>query len=58
MLVIFDLMMVLMEVKVFLAGMTMLYQKKYLLVQSLNWVHLEYMCVLSNLVVVRWCLGG
>ena len=50
--------MVLMEVKVFLAGMIMLYQNKYLLVHLLNLVCLEYMNVLSNLVVVRWCLGG
>ena len=57
MLVKFDLRMVLMEVKVFLVGMIMLYQKRYLLVHSLNFVHLEYMSVLTNMVVVRWCLG-
>ena len=58
MLVIFDLKMVLMGVKVFLAGMIVLYQKKYLLVRFLYLVHLEYMSVLSNMVVVQWCLGG
>ena len=35
--------MMLMEVRVFLVGMIVSYQKKYLLVHSLNWVHLEYM---------------
>ena len=47
-----------MEVRVILAGMIKLYQKKNLLVHSLNWVHLGYMSVMSNMVVVRWCLGG
>ena len=54
----FDLKMVLIEVKVFLVEMIILYQKKYLLVHSLNLVHLEYMSVLSIMVVFRWCLGG
>ena len=54
----FDLKMVLMEVKVFLVEMIILYQKKYLLVHSLNLVQLEYMSVLSIMVVFRWCLGG
>ena len=54
----FDLKMVLMDVKVFLVEMIMLYQKKYLLVHSLSLVHLEYMSVLTNMVVVRWYLGG
>ena len=58
MLVIFDLKMVLIGVKVFLAGIIMLYQKKYLLVRLLSLVHVEYMSVLFNMVVVRWCLGG
>ena len=58
MLVIFDLKMVLMEVKVFLVEMILLYQKRYLLVHSLNLVHFEYMSVLTNMVVVRWYLGG
>ena len=49
----FDLKMVLMEVKVFLVEMIMLYQKKYLLVHSLNLVHLDYMSVLSNMVAFR-----
>ena len=57
MLVRFDLKMVLMEVKVFLVEMIMLYQKRYLLVHSLNLVHIEYMSVLTNMVVVRWYLG-
>ena len=57
MLVIFDLKMVLMGVKVFLAMMIALYQKKYLLVHLLYSVRLEYMSVLSNMVVVRLCLG-
>ena len=47
-----------MEVRVFLVGMMMLYQKKYLLVHLLDWVHLGYMSVLSKMVVVRWCRGG
>ena len=55
---IFDLLMVLMEVKGFLVGMIMLHQKKYLLVHLLNFVHLEHMTVLSNMVVVQWILGG
>ena len=55
---IFDIKMVLMGVKVFLAGMIALYQKKFFLVHSLYLVHFEYMSVLSNMVVVRWCLGG
>ena len=46
-----------MGVKVFLAMMIALYQKKYLLVHLLYSVHLEYVSVLSNMVVVRWCLG-
>ena len=54
MLVKFDLRMVMMQVKVFLVGMIMLYQKIYLLVHSLNLVHLEYMSVLTKMVVVRW----
>ena len=58
MLVKFDLRMVLMKVKVFLVGMIMLYQKRYLLVHSLTLVHLEYMSVLTNMVVVRWYLEG
>ena len=58
MLVIFDLKMVLMEVKVFLVEMILLYQKRYRLVHSLNLVHFEYMSVLTNMVVVRWYLGG
>ena len=58
MLVIFDLKMMLMGMKVFLVGMIALYQKKYLLVHLLYSVHLEYMSVVSNMVVVRWCLGG
>ena len=53
-----DVKMVLMEVKVFLVEMIMLYQKKYPLVHSLKLVHLEYMSVLTNMVVVRWYLGG
>ena len=52
-----DLMMVLTEVRVFLVRMIALYQKKYLLVHLLYSVHLEYMSVLSNMVVVLWCLG-
>ena len=50
--VIFDLLMLLMEVRVFLARMIVLYQKKYLLVHLLSWVHLEYMSVRSNMVSV------
>ena len=57
MLVILDLLKVLMEVKLFQVWMIMLYQKKYLLVHLLYWVHLEYLNVLSNMVVVRWILG-
>ena len=57
MLVRFDLFMVLMEVRVFLVMMIALYQKKYLLVHLLYSVHLEYMSLLSNMVVVLWCLG-
>ena len=47
-----DLLMVLMEVRVFLVMMIALYQKKNLLVHLLYSVHLEYMSVLSNMVVV------
>ena len=54
----FDLKMVSMEVKVFQVGMIVLYQRKYLLFRLLNLVHLEYMSVKSNMVVVRWWLGG
>ena len=50
----FDLKMVSMEVKVFLLGMIVLYQRKYLLFRLPNLVHLEYMSVKSNIVVVRW----
>ena len=57
MLVRLDLLLVLMEVRVFLVMMIVLYQKKYLLVRLLYSVHLEYMSVLSNMVVVLWCLG-
>ena len=53
MLVIFDLNMVSMEVKVFLVGMIVLYQKKYLLVRLLNLIHLEYISVESNMVSVQ-----
>ena len=47
----------LMEVRVFLVMMIALYQKKYLLVHLLYSFHLEYTSVLSNMVVVLWCLG-
>ena len=52
-----DLLMVLTEVRVFRVMMIALYQKKYLLVHLLCSVHLVYMSVLSNMVVVLWCLG-
>ena len=58
MLVKFDLRMVLMEMKVFLVRRIMLYQKRYLKVHLLNLVHFEYMSVLTNMVAVRWFLGG
>ena len=45
--------MVSVEVKVFLVGMIVLYQRKYLLFRSLNLVHLEYVSVKSNLVCVQ-----
>ena len=57
MLVKFDLRM-LMEVETFLVRMIMLYQRRYLLVHLLNLVHFESMSVLTNMVVVRWYLGG
>ena len=41
-LMIFDLKMLSMEVKLFLVGMIVLYQKKYLLVRLLNLVYFEY----------------
>ena len=53
MLVIFELEMVSMEVKVFLVGMIVLYQKKSLLVRLLSLGHLEYMSVKSMMVSVR-----
>ena len=49
----FDLRVVSMEVKVFLVGMIVLYQRKYLLFRLLNFVHLEYMSVKSNMVSVQ-----
>ena len=55
---IFDLLMTLMEVIMFLVGMIMLYLRKYLLFHLLDSVHLVYKSVLSNMVVVRWCWGG
>ena len=57
-LVIFDLLKVLMEGKVFLVGLMMLYQMKYLLFPLLYLVHLECMSVMSTIVGVRWILGG
>ena len=54
---IFDLLMVLMGVKVFLAGMIMLYQIKYLLVHRLNLGNFGYMNVLSKMMIVQWILG-
>ena len=49
MLVIFDLKKVLMEVKVFLAMLIMLYQMKRHLGRLLTFVHLECSCVISNM---------
>ena len=49
----FDLKMVSMEVKVFLVGMIVLYQRKYLLFRLLNLVHIEHMSVKSNIVSVQ-----
>ena len=48
-----DLLMVFIEVRVFLVMMIALYRKKYLLVHLLFSFHLEYMNVLSSMVVVR-----
>ena len=56
MFVIFKLLKVLMEGKVFLARLIMLYQMKYLLVRLLYWVHLECRSVLPNMVGVQWFL--
>ena len=58
MLVIFDLLKVLMEGKVFRISLKMLCQKKYLLVCLLYLVHLNCMSVMSNMVGVRWILGS
>ena len=58
MFVIFDFLKVLMEGKVFLARLIMLYQMKYLLVHLLYLVHLECMSVLPDMVGVQWMLGG
>ena len=52
-----DFLMVLMEVRVFMVIMIFLNHKKYLLVCLLYSVHLEYISVLSKMVVVLWCLG-
>ena len=52
-----DFLMVLMEVRVFLVIMIVLNHKKYLLVRLLYSIHLEYISVLSKMVVVLWCLG-
>ena len=49
---IFDFLKVLMERKVFLARLIMLYQMKYLLVRLLDLVHFECMSVLPNMVGV------
>ena len=57
-LVIFNFLKVLMEGKVFLVGLMMLCQKKYLLVHLLYLFHLECMSVMSKMVGVRWVLGG
>ena len=48
-----DLKMVSIEMKVFLVGMMVLYQKKCLLVRVLNWVHPEFLIVKSNMVSVQ-----
>ena len=54
----FDLIMVLTGVIMFLVMMIVLYQKKYLLGHLPSLVHLVYMSVLPNMVVVRWDWGG
>ena len=55
--VIFDSLMVLRGVIMFLVGMTMLYRRKYLSLHLLSLVLLVSVVVLSNMVVVRWCWG-
>ena len=54
----FDLMMVLTVVIMFLVVTIVLYPLKYLLDHSLSLVHLVYMSVLCNMVVVLWDWGG
>ena len=58
MLVILDLSKVVMERKVFLARLIILYQMKYLSVRLLELVHFECKSVLRNMVGIQWMLGG
>ena len=55
MVVIFDLLMVLRVVIMYLVGMIILYLMKYLLGHSLSLVLLANKFVLPNKVIVRWC---